>query len=217
MHPAEGGSALPFVLAAAVLLAATYGGWKWWQVRAFERSRGSAIPAGAVGQPLAEFELAERGGQPFRSADMRGKVWVVSYFFTSCTGECMRLNENIRRLSEMPDLADVTFVSITCDPDNDTLDVLRSDAERWGADPQRWLFCRGELEYVKRIARGMNLALFLRGHSGYAVAIGRSGKVRGMYDATAKSGSDELAALLRECLAEEPPAKTESESVDVSG
>ena len=74
---------------------------------------------------------------------MKGKVWVATYFFTTCPGSCIRLNQNIQFMHNMPELKDVTWVSITCDPDNDTLEVLRKYADRWQADPERWLFCRG--------------------------------------------------------------------------
>ena len=67
------GSALPYVMSLAVLIAMVYGGWKWWQVRQFEIAKSDAIPASAIGPPLTEFELTERSGKPFRSADMRGR------------------------------------------------------------------------------------------------------------------------------------------------
>ena len=60
-------------------------------------------------------------------------------------------------MHNMPELKDVTWVSITCDPDNDTVEALRNYADRWEADPNRWLFCRADLDYTRRVARGMNL------------------------------------------------------------
>ena len=119
-----------------------------------------------VGPPLTEFELTERSGKPFRSADMRGKVWVATYFFTTCPGNCLRLNQNIQLMHNMPELKDVTWVSITCDPDNDTLEALRDYADRWQADPKRWLFCRADLDYTQRVAHGMNLYLEPQGTPG---------------------------------------------------
>ena len=116
--------ALPHIIAVAILLVAAYGAFKWWQVRQFEQSRGEAIPVAAVGPPLTEFELTERSGKPFRTADMKGKVWVATYFFTTCPGNCIRLNQNIKFMHNMPELKDVTWVSITCDPDNDTVEAL---------------------------------------------------------------------------------------------
>jgi cytochrome oxidase Cu insertion factor (SCO1/SenC/PrrC family) len=201
------GTAVPYFLAVAVLLAMAYGLWKWWQVRQFELSRGQAINAETGGPPLTEFELTERSGKPFRTADMRGKVWVATYFFTSCPGNCIRLNKNIQFMSNLPDLNDITWVNITCDPDNDSLEALRDYAERWEADPNRWLFCRADLEYTKRVAKGMNLYLGRQTHQDYAIVVDKWGQIRGMFDATSKSDCQRLRTLLLQCAKEEQPPK----------
>jgi len=211
----QSGSLLPFVLAVAVLVAMLYGGWKWWQVRQFQLARSKELPASQLRIPLTNFELTERSGEPFRSAEMRGKVWVASYFFSSCIGTCLTVNENIARLNRRPELAKVTWVSITCDPDNDSLEVLRNYAKRWEADPKRWLFCRGDFEYTKGVARGMNIALAMKLHSDHAVVIDRTGTVRGLFDATSRYECERMQALLSECLAEDPPAEAPAaETID---
>lgn len=198
-------STLPYWLSLMVLFAASYGGWKWYQVQQFEASR----EVGGIafnGPPLEEFELTERSGEPFRSADMRGKVWVTTFFFASCPGQCPRLNANIKQLHDLPELKDVTWVSITVDPDNDTLPVLNEYADRYQADPERWLFCRGEFDYIKRVGEEiMQLEVTWRGHKDYAIVIDRAGKVRGMFDATSISQSQKLRLLLLDCLAEKAP------------
>jgi cytochrome oxidase Cu insertion factor (SCO1/SenC/PrrC family) len=199
-------STLPYWLSLMVLLAASYGGWKWYQVQEFQSSR----EVGGItftGPPLQEFELTERSGKPFRSADMHGKVWVASFFFASCPGQCPRLNANIKHLHDLPELKDVTWVSITVDPDNDTLEVLKDYADRYQADPERWLFCRGEFDYIKRVGEEiMHLEVTWRGHKDYAIVIDGTGKVRGMFDATSISQSQKLRLLLMECLAEKTPS-----------
>ena len=200
------GSALPYVLAIAIFIAAGFGAFKWWQVQQFEASRGEAITLAAAGPPLTDFELTERNGKPFRSADMKGKVWVASYFFATCPGSCIRLNQNIQFMHNLPELNDVTWVSITCDPDNDTRESLSEYADRWKADSKRWLFARADLDYTKRVARGMNVALQRKGHQDWAIVFDKSGKMRGAYDATSKSQCERLHQRLLECLAEEPPS-----------
>jgi protein SCO1/2 len=105
----------------------------------------------------------------------------------------------------LPDLKDVTWVSITCDPDNDTLEALADYAERWEADPERWLFTRADLDYTKRVAAGMNLQLYRKVHQDYAIVVDKTGKIRGMYDATSKSQCQRLYEKLLELEAEEPP------------
>jgi len=201
------GSAVPFILSFIVLIGIAYGGYTWWRYQDWLDDKSNAIPRNVIGPPLTEFELTERSGKPFRSLDMRGRVWVASYFFTTCPGQCLRLNANIQVLEKTPELNDVTWVSITCDPDNDTLEALRAYADRWQADPERWLFCRADLEYSQRVAAGMKLDLNLRGHKDVAVVIDKSGKIRGMFDATSETQCVRMKSLLLECLAEQPPSE----------
>ncbi len=203
--PRRADSMLPYFLCLAVVLAMAYGGWKWWQVRQFDLERGEAFPANAIGPPLKEFTLTERSGKPFKSADMRGHVWVASYFFTSCPGQCLRLNANLQVLNNMPDLKDVTWVSISCDPDTDSLEALTAYADRFKADPQHWLFCRADLDYIKRVAKGMGVYLSLKGHQDFAIVFDKNGKMRGVFDATSESQCHRLHDKLLECLAEKPP------------
>ncbi len=204
--PSAPGSMVPHIISVAILIGVTFGAFKWWQVRADEQARSEAIALTEVGPPLTEFELTDRSGKPFRSEDMKGKVWVATYFFSTCPGSCIRLNQNIQFMHNMPDLKDVTWVSITCDPDNDTQEALAAYADRWNADPDRWLFVRGDLDYTKRVARGMNIFLERKGHQDYAIVVDKTGKIRGMYDATSKSQSERLHTRLLECMAEEPPS-----------
>ncbi len=195
-------TALPFFLAVLVLFGMAYGGWTWWRVSQFESESSQAIAD--VGPPLTEFELTERSGKPFRSADMQGKVWVVTYFFTTCPGECIRLNRNIQVMHNLPELKDVTWVSITCDPDTDTVETLSKYAESLQADPTRWLFARADLDYTQRVAKGMKLFLSRKGHQNYAIVIDKAGNNRGMYDGTSTSDCARMQKMLVKLEAESP-------------
>ena len=197
------GSTVPYWLSLMVVLAASYMGWKWYQVQQFEANR-STGGIEMVGPPLKEFELTERSGKTFHSADMKGKIWVTTFFFSTCPGPCARLNARIKYMHELEELHDVTWVSITVDPKTDTLEVLREYADKFSADPQRWLFCRGDLKYIKRVGKDiMKLPVTWQGHNETAVVIDQAGTVRGMYDVTSISQSKKLELLLRKCLAEE--------------
>src|SRR5207253_10978293 len=57
----------------------------------------AAGPAGSPPDPLhtdlgpvPSFTLTERSGRTVTAEDLRGKVWVVSFFFTSCTAGCAK-------------------------------------------------------------------------------------------------------------------------------
>jgi protein SCO1/2 len=196
-----------------------YGAWKWYQVEQFRRGGGGVVVV-EHREPLEEFELTERSGQPFRSREMHGKVWVVTFFFSTCPGSCPRLNGSLQYLNTLEEISDVVWVSITVDPDVDTLPVLREYADRYGADPQRWLFCRGDLGYINRIGKDFLQVddVSWRGHRDYATVIDREGKIRGVFDATSRSQSQRMVELLKECLAEPaPPAERRPEASPAEG
>ncbi len=198
-------SALPFFLAVLVLFGMAYGGWTWYRVYRYEADRGQAIDDIGPPLPVTDFELTERSGKPFRSADMKGKVWVVTFFFTTCPGECIRLNRNIQVMHNMPELKDVVWVSITCDPDTDTVEALAKYADSLQADSDRWLFCRADLDYAQRVAKGMKLFLSRKGHQNYAIVIDKRGDIRGMFDGTSTSDCERMQKLLEKLVAEDPP------------
>ena len=193
-------SAIPYWLSFAVLLAALYGGFKWYQV---EQSRSGAETSEISLPPLEQFELTASDGKPFRSDEMKGKVWVVSFFFSTCPGSCKRLNANIKYLSSLDELADVTWVSISVDPDTDTIAVLDAYAKNLNADPERWLFCRGTFDYVRRIAHDMLKVggVSLKSHNDFAVIIDKQGEIAGMFNASSNEDSKKGIKILEKCLA----------------
>ncbi len=196
-------SALPYWLSLLVVIGAAYFGWKWWQVDQFQRNQ-SAGGIQYTGPPLEGFELSERSGKRFRSKDLQGKVWVVNLFFSTCPGTCKKLSGNIKMLHEREDLQDVTWVSITVDPGTDTQQVLQEYADRFGADPERWLFCRGDFKYIQRIGQEiLSLPVLWRDHNDYGVVIDKRGRARGSYDLNRTSNHAKLIKLIQECQAEE--------------
>ena len=47
---------------------------------------------------VPKFTFTERGGQPFDSVSLRGKVWVADFFFTSCPGTCLMLSNRMKEI-----------------------------------------------------------------------------------------------------------------------
>lgn len=195
---------LAVLLFAAGGLALWYG-WRHWQSAAIENfgseSEGTPTPA-----KLTEFTLIERSGKPFRSAEMRGKVWVVSFFFASCPGVCLKQNANVAELEKVFGPRGVTFVSITVDPENDTPSVLTEYAHRFRADQNAWLFLTGERSYIDRIGKEMfQVPIDKVAHSERLIVIDRTGKIRGSYISTREDELDELRQHLGRLLAEPLP------------
>ncbi len=104
--------------------------------------------------PVPDFRLTERGGSPVTLADLRGKVWLANFIYTECTETCPLQSLQVRRLQEEFTAAhDLRLVSITVDPSHDTPEVLQRYADRYGADPDRWLFLTGPKPAIHALAR----------------------------------------------------------------
>jgi len=119
-----------------------------------------SLPAEGTVETLADyglvpdFRLTERGGSTVTLADLRGKVWLANFIYTECTETCPLQSLQVQRLQkEFVGSADIRFVSITVDPGHDTPEVLRRYAERYGADPGRWLFLTGPKPAIYGLAK----------------------------------------------------------------
>jgi cytochrome oxidase Cu insertion factor (SCO1/SenC/PrrC family) len=155
-------------------------------------SSGPVDPLDADPLPLGDFALIERSGKSVCKADLRGKVWIASFIFTRCNGPCPSVTATMARLQhELADQPDVRLVTITVDPERDQLKDLNDYAERYRADPQRWLFLTGKQDDVHRLVReGFHVpvapAKDAAGqptieHSTRLVLVDRQGRIRGYF------------------------------------
>lgn len=143
-----------------------------------------------------EFRFVDEGGQPYGTAELLGKIWVVDFFFTSCPSICPAMTRNLRRVQDATaDDSVVRLVSISVDPARDSIEALGNYARGHGADPEVWRFLRGEKEEVDRLSReGFVLpgGADLGGHSGRFVLVDAVGRIRGWYDGTRMDEVDRL-------------------------
>jgi protein SCO1 len=152
---------------------------------------------------LPEFELMSEKQHAFGSKDLRGKVWVASFVFTSCPSICPGLMEKMRDLQHRTRNAGdaVHLVTFTVDPENDTPEVLHGYARRFHASAYRWTFLTGDYRVIEdTVVKGFKLAmgkdadnLFQIFHAERFVLVDGEGKIRGYYDAT-DEGVEKLAS-----------------------
>lgn len=104
--------------------------------------------------PIPDFTLTERSGDTISKADLEGKVWVASFVFTRCQGPCPRVSASMARAQkELADVEGIRLVTFTVDPNHDTPEVLRTYANSFGADPERWLFLTGDESQIQEIVQ----------------------------------------------------------------
>lgn len=99
-------------------------------------------------QPLdkeaPDFTLQDADGKTVRLRDFRGKVVVLHFIYTNCPDVCPLHAERIAEIQEMVNQTPmrdlVRFVTITTDPKNDTVEVMREYGPAHGLNPVNWKF-----------------------------------------------------------------------------
>jgi cytochrome oxidase Cu insertion factor (SCO1/SenC/PrrC family) len=104
---------------------------------------------------LPEFSLTDRSGRGVTRKDMLGKVSVVDFIFTNCAAQCPQVTAQMVKVQAfaLPRWKNVQLMSLTVDPENDTLEALAKYARDFGADPERWLFLTGPREPLDDLTR----------------------------------------------------------------
>lgn len=153
---------------------------------------------------VPKFVLTERNGTSFGSSEMKGKINIVDFIFTSCEGPCPVMADNMSELYRAFAGSDkVQFVSISVDPARDRLAVLQEYARRQGVSDARWAFVRGELETVKWLSEsGFMLAAdeLPAMHSTKFVLVDDKGQIRGYYSGTDEASVSILKTHIKELV-----------------
>lgn len=161
---------------------------------------------------VPEFTLINQDGKDFGLADLRGKIWIADFIYTTCPGPCPMISNRMSELQKPLEKTDVHLVSFTVDPAKDTPQVLRGYAEKLEAEPGRWDFLTGPQSAIYDLSRnGFKLAVsdgsHAKGipvHSTRMILVDRRGEIRGYYDAVEPDAITKLVADATHLLREQP-------------
>ena len=152
------------------------------------------------------FAFTNQDGRTVTNKDLEGKVYVAEYFFTTCTGICPKLNNNMRTVyEEFKDQENFLILSHTCQPEIDSPEVLKKYADSMKVNTSRWIFLTGRKDSLYNMARVSytiddpvnNLKNieddFL--HTQFWALVSEEGKVKKVYDGLKQS---EVKAMISE-------------------
>jgi len=143
---------------------------------------------------VPEFTLTERDGSLVSLQQLRGKIWVADFIYTSCTDTCPLQSAMMAKLQqEYATKPDFQLVSFTVDPERDTPQALTTYATKYQADGKRWYFLTGQRDRIVRLVEeGFHLAVAtfpsdtdpsgVIGHSPRFVLVDKDAHIRGYYD-----------------------------------
>jgi protein SCO1/2 len=174
----------------------------WVHLKLRAKVNPSAFP---IYSQLPPFAFTDQDGNPFGLENLKGKIWVADFIFTSCQGPCPTMSSQMSRLQRnLADLSNVQFVSFTVNPATDTPEVLRQYATQFHADFRRWHFLTGEQDKIARLSMDGFLVGSLEDplmHSTKFILVDPEGRTRGHYDGTEFASVQQLARDLRQLAA----------------
>lgn len=152
-------------------------------------------PLPFLGQ-IPPFELTERDGSPFNRDHLYGKIGIVDFIFTHCEGPCPLMSTKMAQLyRQFKGNNLIQFISVSVDPERDTLERLRDYAGQYGVRDNRWLFLRGPIETITNLSlKGFMLPTdgLPVLHSTRFVLVDDKAEIRGYYDSTDPSSVKRL-------------------------
>lgn len=145
----------------------------------------------SVFHTIPNYKFQTQNGDSMELDSLHGNIYVADFFFASCPGICPVLSHSLERVQDAF-VKDNNFkiVSISVDPENDSIPALRRYAARHNAVPGKWYFLRGSRDDVYSLAskgfyvtakpdEGGGPEAFV--HSEKLVLVDQDGVIRGYY------------------------------------
>tara|TARA_B100001287_G_scaffold147291_1_gene124007 strand:- start:1845 stop:2597 length:753 start_codon:yes stop_codon:yes gene_type:complete len=136
---------------------------------------------------VPNFRFINQNGEIISNIDYLGKVYIIEFFFTTCTTICPIMNENLVHIqNSFSSFPDFGIASFSINPEYDTVDILKQyEVDNEIFNPN-WNLMTGEREEIYELANnGFNLYTaasdqFIDGfeHSGYFALVDKDGFIR---------------------------------------
>tara|TARA_B100001769_G_scaffold224617_1_gene185536 strand:- start:104 stop:844 length:741 start_codon:yes stop_codon:yes gene_type:complete len=140
---------------------------------------------------VPNFKFINQNGKSISNNDYLGKVYIVEFFFTTCTTICPIMNTNLVHIqNSFTAFPNFGIASFTINPEFDTSEVLKLYAKENDINNLNWNLLTGDRSDIYKLANeGFNLYTaassdFIDGfeHSGYFAIIDKEGYIRSRVD-----------------------------------
>lgn len=158
-----------------------------------ENSKLAYLKINGKPKKIPEFAFLNQDSLLVTNHDLKGKVFVIDFFFTSCPTICPKMTRNMVYLQEkFQSVANFGMISFTIDPERDTPKRLKKYTEDYKITDPDWHLLTGDREDLYDLAnRGFNIYAAeepnVAGgfeHNGFFALIDKEGYIRSRYDAS---------------------------------
>lgn len=168
----------------------------------------------AIYSDIPDFSLVDHKRERVQRSDFDNRVWIASFIFTRCAGQCPMISKQLTRLQhDFADLKSFRFVSLTVNPTYDTPDRLAEYKKHYNSADERWRLLTGDRDEVIALCmKGFRVAINEDSdgnvvepiaHSSRLVLVDQKGRIRGYYDAMDEAAMKQLRVDARS-LVQEP-------------
>ena len=143
---------------------------------------------------IEDFAFTDNNGNRFGSKDLRGKIHVANFIFTSCTHICPKMTTNMVEVEKkFQNNPNVNLVSFTVTPWLDSPEVLNRYKKEFTLNSENWHFLTGDKNKIYSLARKSYFAEEEIGftkdstdflHTEHFLLVDKSLRIRGIYNGT---------------------------------
>ena len=156
---------------------------------------------------IPDFSLTNQRGETITQEDLKDKVTVVDFFFTTCPGICPKMTTNMAVIQDnFSTDNDIVLLSHSVTPETDSIPILAAYAERKGVISPNWHLLTGDRSEIYSLGRqayfvGEDLGEvktdedFL--HTENFVLLDGDRHIRGIYNGLNKTAVQQLIADIR--------------------
>jgi protein SCO1 len=103
-----------------------------------------------VWHKVKNIQFTNQLGKQVNLNDLHGKIIVLDFFFTRCPSICPGLAKSMKRLQDsfVKNDSIVQFISISIDPEHDSVPQLRKFADRYNVNHDTWWLVTGNKQEI---------------------------------------------------------------------
>ena len=166
---------------------------------------------------ISDFKWINQEGNYVTSETFVDKIYVASFFFTSCPGICPKMRSQLSKVQQQFLTDDkVLIISHSIQPSTDTVAVLKDYADKHGIHSGKWHLITGKRDDIYKAARddyfaNEDLGKFVNDedflHTENLVLVDTHRHIRGVYNGLNKVSVSHLISDIKTLEQEQFPQK----------
>jgi len=158
---------------------------------------------------IPDFKFVNQYADTITSKNLKGKIYVADFFFTTCPSICPVMHRNMLNVyNEFKNDDNFRILSHTIDPKYDTIPVLKRYADKMGISGNCWWLLHGNQgdtyniakSYLQTVQEKNPQGQFI--HDGFFILIDKQKRIRGTYEGTDPQEVNKMIADIKTLKAE---------------